>query len=715
MSTESGLLTTKRALVADDDEMVRMLTREVLEALDVVVDEASDGLQTIERFKQRQGKYDLVLLDLDMPKVDGFKVCSKIKKLPGGEQTTIVVITGSEDHESILKAFNVGAMDFVTKPIRWPILTENLRFILRARDTMCELSESEHRLSEAQRIARLGSWEWNLKTGEARWSKQAYRILGKRRSQAPTSYATFLDSVHPKDRATVSTAIGDAVQKGGSFSVEHRIIDPKGKLRVAHTHGKVLAGEDGDAELVRGVVQDITARKRSEARIHQLAYYDEMTGLPNRERFREHAKKLLVTAARDGSNVAVVFLDIDRFRRINDSLGHAAGDAFLKAIAERLFSCTRFEDTVTPMLSFAPEDISLARLGADEFMLLIGGLYQEEHASSCAQRILDELARPLVAQETEIFVTGSMGIAVYPNDGEDIDTLMKHADTALEHAKQSGGNCFRFFSAAMNQRSRERMQLEARLNRALDNDEFELHYQVQTRLMTGEIVGLEALIRWHPKEGEAVGPGQFIPIAEETGLIVPIGRWVLDRVCAQMADWRSQGVRLVPVAVNLSARQFEHQNLERDILQSLNSSGIDPRYLELELTERSIMSDAEETERKLKQLKELGVRISVDDFGTGYSSLSYLKRFPLDALKIDRSFVIDLKKGSVDEGIVRAIIALAKSLNLTSIAEGVETDIQRAILSKLGCDSYQGYLSGRPAPASDIESLLCSGGIAGAS
>lgn len=686
--------------------MVRVLTREVLEGLGVVVEEARDGLEALERFKQGRGNYDLVLLDLNMPKMDGFMVCTELKALPGGEQATVVVITGSEDQESILKAFEVGATDFITKPIKWPILTEHLRYMLRARDTLRELCESEYRLSEAQRIAQLGSWEWNVRTGEGKWSKETFGLLGKKEWDTSASYAAFLDSVHPQDRAAVSTAVGEAIQSIGQFSIEHRILMPEDEVRVVHTQGMVLVGENGVPDLVRSVVQDITARKQSEARIHRLAYYDEMTGLPNRELFREHAGNLLAGAVREATKVAVIFLDIDRFRRINDSMGHAVGDLLLKSIAERLSSCVRGSDTIAKAQSSEFEGYSLARLGADEFMLLIGGLQREEHATKFAQRILDELSAPLIAQETEVFITGSVGISLYPNDGGDVDTLLKHADTALEHAKNAGGNCFRFFSSDMNQRARERIGIEAQLNRALENDELRVHYQAQTSLSTGKLVGLEALLRWRPDGGAPISPGEFIPIAEETGLIVPIGKWVLNTVCAQLAAWQADGHAVVPVAVNLSARQFENQNLEDDIRESLETSGVDPRYLELELTERVIMSDAEETRRKLEALKSLGVRLSVDDFGTGYSSLSYLKRFPLDAMKVDQSFVKDLHKDSVDEGIVRAIVALAKSLNLTTIAEGVETDIQRAILAKLGCDWYQGYLFGRPEPASKIVSLL---------
>jgi diguanylate cyclase (GGDEF)-like protein len=417
---------------------------------------------------------------------------------------------------------------------------------------------------------------------------------------------------------------------------------------------------------------------------------------------------MLALAAREGKQLAAMFLDIDRFRRINDSMGHGAGDDFLKAIAERLSACVRRSDSIGKVRKSELGDFALARLGADEFMLLIGGLLRAEHAGAFAQRVLDELSQPLTVQDTEIFITASIGIALYPGDGEDVDTLLKHADTALEHAKRAGGNCFRYFSPEMNRLMHERISLETRLNRALENGEFRLHYQAKTSLATGEVVGLEALIRWYPDENSAIPPAQFIPIAEETGLIVPIGRWVIKAVCQQMADWREIGIALVPVAINLSARQFDDRHLDRDIMQALEVARLDPGLLEFELTERVIMSGAEETRRKLEALKSIGVRISIDDFGTGYSSLSYLKRFPIDCLKIDRSFVKDLYKGSVDEGIIRAIIALAASLNLTTIAEGVETNLQESLLRAMGCDWYQGFLFGRPEPATQIVSVLSS-------
>jgi diguanylate cyclase (GGDEF)-like protein/PAS domain S-box-containing protein len=693
------------ALVVDDDDMVRALSRGLLEDLGVSVDEARDGQEALDRFRQAQGYYDLILLDLAMPRVDGFTVCSTIKALAISEEITIVVITGANDHESIFKAFEAGATDFITKPISWPIFAQRLRYILRAQETLIKLRNSEQDLSEAQQIARIGSWEWNLVTDTMRWSRQTWRLIGRDPDTGAT-YAAFLHSVHPEDRAAVSTAIGTAIQQLGEFAIEHRIRQAGGEILVAHTQGIVSADTTGSPVRVRGILQDITDRKRSEERIYHLAYYDDLTELPNRDLFMEHLARALPAADRNQTKTAIIFIDLDRFKRINDSLGHAVGDQVLKTIADRLSGYTRRSDTVGRLDSKPRMSLALARHAADEFMILISGLQDVEHAGTICGRILTEIARPLPVGNTELFVTASLGVALYPTDGSNINAIWQNAHVALEHAKKSGGNCFRFYSLKMNQRAVERLSIESKLNRALEKQELSLVYQPQVQVASGKLWGFEALLRWHPKDGTPISPADFIPVAEETGLIIPIGRWVLKTACAQISQWRNQGLPPVRMAVNLSARQFADPNLAAEIQTILEAHGIEPHYLEIELTESIIMHDVEEAQRKLILLKDIGLRVAVDDFGTGYSSMSYLKRFPLDILKIDRSFIKDLHQNRTDEDIAKAIIALSQSLSLRSVAEGVENETQRDILARLGCEYYQGFLFSRPEPPALVEKWL---------
>jgi len=461
----------------------------------------------------------------------------------------------------------------------------------------------------------------------------------------------------------------------------------------------ITAVHDEEGDLVSYVCffSDISERKASEQRIHRLAYYDALTHLPNRTLFQDRLHTALQHAERNQEWVVLMFLDLDRFKPINDSLGHAAGDRMLKDVALRLTDCVADDDTV-------------ARMGGDEFTLLLqprgsreGALNRAVHV---AERILASLARPFVLEGREFFVTASIGIALSPQDGHELSQLMKNADTAMYHAKERGKNNFQFYQADMNARALERLELESDLRHALEGDEFVLHYQPQFSGNGKRLTGVEALLRWrHPSRG-LVPPGEFIPVLEELGLVVQVGDWVLTEACRQMARWHAAKVRVPKVSVNLSARQFADGQLGERIAGILDRSGIPPACLELELTESILMRDVGETLQILAGLKRLGLCVAVDDFGTGYSSLNYLKQFPIDVLKIDRSFVDGLPQGEQDAQIARAIIAMAHSLNLAVIAEGVETQAQLDFLREHDCDEVQGYLFGRPMPARQFEALF---------
>ncbi|MBL0717478.1 MAG: EAL domain-containing protein [Desulfosarcina sp.] len=694
-------------LVVDDDIAMRMLMRESLEQGGMEVEEAENGVEALSAFKRFQP--DVVLMDVKMPKMDGFTACSRLRQMPGGEDTTVVMVTSLEDVESIEQAYEAGATDFITKPINWPILNHRVRYLIRATAAFQDLHRSEVRLSQAQRIARLGNWEWNIVANEISLSEEIFIMMGLQGKEMILTFEVIISKVHPEDRKFVTDKVDKALYKNEPYNTDHRVLWPDETVRTVHVEAEVIFDEGGKPISMHGITQDITDRKKSEERIKFLAYYDTLTGLPNREMFKEYAAHALAGAQRDGTKVALLYLDIDQFKRVNDTLGHTAGDELLKLFAKQLRGNIRGSDFLAKPQTEGCLLSSLSRLGGDEFTILLTGLKEVENAAAAAKRILENLSVPVKIYGKEFIITGSMGISLYPIDGEDIDTLLKNADIAMYHAKDTGRNKFQFYSEEMNVSTLKRLTMEIELKKALERDEFVLYYQPQVESRTGMIVGLEALVRWEHPENGMVPPLDFIPIAEETGFIIPLGEWVLQTACEQMQAWQQAGLTSLRMAVNLSGRQFKQDDLINSVQNIINAASLDPQYLELELTESVLMHDVEENISTLRKLKESGLKLSVDDFGTGYSSMSYLKRFPLDTLKIDRCFVKDIMTDSNDAAITKAIIALAKSLNLTIIAEGVETEDQFRFLRDHGCDQIQGYLISKPLPAEEIITLLKAG------
>jgi diguanylate cyclase (GGDEF)-like protein/PAS domain S-box-containing protein len=441
-----------------------------------------------------------------------------------------------------------------------------------------------------------------------------------------------------------------------------------------------------------GVFSDISVLKTAEERLQRMAFYDGLTGLPNRVLFRDRLEHEITVSHRYGQRAAVLFLDLDRFKYVNDTLGHEAGDSLLKIVAERLRETVRENDTV-------------ARLGGDEFTLLLRDVKSGEDAAMVAANIVRRMAESIFVAGQEAHVGASVGIAIYPEDGRDFETLTKHADTAMYHAKESGRGQFRFFTDAMDYRARTRMIMETELHHALERGEFHLVYQPQADVATGDLVAAEALLRWrHPVHGP-VSPNDFIPLAEETGLIHAIGDWVIREVCRQIGVWVERGLPLMPVAVNLSARQFHRPDLAERILAYLAEAGLPPEALMLEITESMVMDKSDATRAMLTTLADAGLSIAIDDFGTGYSSLAYLKDFPVDKIKVDRSFVTDIPVGGDDSTIASAIIQLGKSLGLRLVAEGVETESQRDFLDAQGCHRMQGFWYAHPLAPDDFETF----------
>lgn len=436
-------------------------------------------------------------------------------------------------------------------------------------------------------------------------------------------------------------------------------------------------------------LRDVTTRKQAEARLAHLAYYDGLTGLPNRMLFADRLKQAMLEGIRREHPVAVLLMDIDRFRTFNDTLGHEAGDQLLRAAGQRLRLSTQESDT-------------LARLGGDEFGIVLTGLRDEGGIGRAVRRILDSFAEPLSVEDQTLYVTVSIGVSVHPGDSVSAEGLIRNADAALSRARELGGNAFQFFKPEMYARTAKNLAMETDLRRSLERGDFVLHYQPQFDLKTGNLIGAEALVRWiHPQRG-LVSPGEFIPLAEETGLIVPLGEQVLRTACAQAKAWHDGGLPPLPIAVNFSVRQFRHAAMMETVHRALEETGADPRWLDIELTESSIMKNPEAVIASLGELKRLGILVSVDDFGTGYSSLAHLKRFPIDVIKVDQSFVRNVTADANDAAIAAAIVTMAHTLGMRVIAEGVETEEQAAFLRARACDGAQGYLFSRPLPAAEF-------------
>ncbi|MFV0666019.1 EAL domain-containing protein [Denitromonas sp.] len=546
------------------------------------------------------------------------------------------------------------------------------------------LREQRVALARAQAIAQLGSWEVDTATDSLSASDELYRLLG-RSPAAGLDQADLLDSVHEADRPRLAEALARLREMPGVAAMDARFCGPGGEARIGHVQIESVAMPGGDLR-VRGTLQDVTHARESEAHIQYLAHYDALTRLPNRSLWMRDTRHALSSAERHGDQLAVLFLDLDQFKTVNDSLGHPVGDRLLTAVAARLQTCLRKEDL-------------LARLGGDEFVVLVPRLVQPEDAAAVARQITMALVAPFAIDGHELVVSASIGIALYPQDGADVDTLLKQADLAMYGAKEAGRNTYRFFEGRMNAQACQRLALETALRRAIERDELTLHYQPQMGLPEGRVIGCEALLRWCSRELGDVPPQRFIPVAETSGLILPIGDWVLREACRQQRQWASEGRPEVRVAINISAIQFRHTGFEARLKDILDETGADPALIELEITESALMQAGSDIVDRLWGLRDMGFTLALDDFGTGYSSLAYLKRFPIHRLKIDRSFVKDLPEDAEDRAIASATMSLARDLGMAVVAEGVETAAQRDFLIAGGCRLLQGYFYGKPVPA----------------
>jgi predicted signal transduction protein with EAL and GGDEF domain/FixJ family two-component response regulator len=682
-----------RILVVDDEPTARMLMRAALRKAGYEVVLAECGQDALRRF--RAGGCDMVMLDVDMPDLSGHQVCAALRA-EAGELLPIVMVTGMDDVRSVEQAYESGATDFIPKPINWALLGHRVRYLFRA-----DAAQRDLRAANARNAAMLNAMPDTLlrmsPSGRVLESRQA----GGGAEPAGGPQATLAQRYPAETAQRLIEKMRLAREQGANQLLEFSVPDEAGRARYYEARVAMI---DGDEAL--GLVRDITERKEAQSQIEQLAYFDSLTGLPNRRAFLDRLGREVRRAQHGGRKLGVLFLNLDGFKQVNDTLGHTVGDTILLRAADRLRQTMRPSDVVSRVGEPEAEgEVELARLGGDEFTVLIPGIVRAKDALAVARRVSEVMRWPFKLEGRELTLTSSIGIAVYPDDGADAETLLKHADTAMHHAKNSGRGHCQLYSAQLTEHAMQRMELDSSLRLALAAEQFHLVYQPQLDVASGRIRSVEALIRWtHPTRGP-ISPLDFIPLAEENGLIVAIGQWVLRTACADAARWQRPGAP-VSVAVNLSAMQFKDPLLVRSVLGVLARTPLAPELLELEVTESAVMENSVATIGTLNALRDCGARIALDDFGTGYSSLSYLTRMPIRNLKIDRSFVAGLQDGGHNDAIVRAIVAMAASLGISVTAEGVETIEQARTLRGMACDTLQGYYFSRPVPGAEIPALL---------
>ncbi len=687
-------------LVVDDDAGARILMRAALRKAGYDARLAVGGEDALRQF--RAAPCDMVMLDVDMPDLDGHEVCAALRA-SAGPLLPIVMVTGMDDLRSVERAFDAGATDFIAKPVNWALIGHRLRYLFRSHGAMRDLQAAEARHAAVLNAIPDLLFELDI---DGRYLD--YRAPRADLLAAPADVflgKTVADILPPAAAAVCMAALHHALEHGSSMGTQFELPLAKGStwFELSVSRKAVVVGEKPRFIVLS---RDISERKLAEARIARLAYFDSLTGLPNRQSFLERVDKEIRRTDQHASRLAVLFMDLDGFKNVNDTMGHAAGDLILQWAAERLREGLRPSDILSrPVPLNSDESVELARLGGDEFTALILDIDRPQDAIAVAHRVGQMMRRPFVLDGRDVTLTTSIGIALYPEDGRDGATLLKHADTAMYHAKSSGRDNAQLYSSALTREVQTRMELDASLRMALERREFHLVYQPQIDIASGRIRSVEALIRWtHPVRG-LVAPLEFIALAEENGLIERIGHWVLRTACDDAARWVRQG-HDVSVAVNLSPVQFAAPALVQTIVDVLAQSGLTPERLELEVTEGALMENTAATTQTLRALCDHGMRIALDDFGTGYSSLSYLTRMPISNLKVDRSFVSGLLDGGENAAIVRAVVAMAASLGMRVTAEGVETLQQAHMLTAMTCDSLQGYYFSRPVVADAVPALL---------
>jgi diguanylate cyclase (GGDEF)-like protein len=682
-----------KIMVVEDERMLRLLARESLERAGFEVVEAGDGHEALKEIVK--GLPDLILLDVKMPKMDGFQVCHVIRTTEAGRHVPILMMTGLEDVHSIERAYEVGATDFVNKPVNWHVLGHRVEYMLRSSQAAAELRCNRQQLARAQEIARLGTWEWLPEKRMVTLSPDLVAAIGLPMS-ASYEPGVLRDLIHTSDRDLLRYLFRCLAAGKVSTPFDFRVNTRTGDQRTFRQF-QVEVSAVGDR--ITGALQDLTLERKQEEKIARLSYYDALTGLPNRRALEERLDYLARQS--EPGMAAVLLFDLDRFQRINEGLGNSVGNRLLRLVAQRLGGSLRKRIDPTPA---SDAGNFLARVGGDEFVV-VAGVSDAQEATAVAKRLRATFEAPFMVDSDEVSITASLGISLFPQDGGDSASLIDAADSALFRAKQDGRNRFDFYDDSLGSDTRERLRLENDLSLAIDRNQLYFLFQPQYEMAKREIAGLEALMRWEHHELGLVGPDRFIPIAEENGFDVVLGEWTVQEVARQVRAFIDQGFP-VRIGLNLSARCLQNVDLVEWFERALLDTEIPASLLEVEITERTLLDESQVVLDNLFGLRRLGIGLALDDFGTGYSALSYLSRFPLDALKVDRSFVADAETSVDKRNLVSAIIAMTKKLGFKSIAEGIETEAQWALLREEGCAEAQGFLMSRPIGADAILELL---------
>jgi predicted signal transduction protein with EAL and GGDEF domain len=700
-------------LLVDDDEVNLMLTAVALTERGFDITQASSGDEALSRLSAWTP--DLVVLDAVMPGLDGFETCVQLRHMPGFDNVPVLMLTGLDDEASINRAYQAGATDFFVKATQWSLLAGRLRHLLRNSRDRQELERSKAKLARAQDLARMGSFDWWQDDARSfihglDLSEEGLRVFGYGPDDR-VSLRDMLRMIAPSDRQPLLRLARQILYQVSVIATDVPMTLPDGRFRIIHVEAEPEFDEHGHCCAYTGIVQDVTDRRIAEDRIRHLANYDALTNLPNRRQLIMRAERALDFARRLGHQVALLLIDLDRFKNINDTLGHAAGDELLMEVAFRLRGCVRHseqpsEGVIESVGARSHRTLeAVGRLGGDEFVALLPEVADEADAQRVASRILEALREPVVVAGQDCFATASVGIALFPRDGGTVADLLRNSDVAMYAVKSQGRNDAMVYTPRLAGRGREKLALESALHKAIERDELVLYYQPKVDVLTGRMVGVEALMRW--KRGDLlIQPADFIPLAEETNLIVPMSEWALREAARQARKWVDEFGFSDAIAVNLPNRMFERTDLVERITAAAREEGIPHHMLQLEITENNLMEDLQRVIPALHRLTEIGVQISIDDFGTGYSSLAYLTSLPIAEVKIDRSFVRDLGVTPQSRAVVNAIIALAQALKLKVIAEGVENLRQQEILRGMGCGLMQGFLFSKPMPAAQMSGWI---------